>query len=404
MTQARLGATIGVVACVAVACGAPRPIADLEELYRSRQWFELRPLVREDSSALIRGAVADAFNDPALAERLLRGVIRSEPRPANADDAYALLSQAYIRSGQYERFVANFTEWAAAFPDSETLQQERGSLERFADRPNQINPDRRHVVLRHDDDSFSLPVVINGITSDFLFDTGAAHSVLTERRAKALGLTMAERTSVATGASGMTTNFRTAVAREVAIGEMRFSKVSFAVLTGGEFADADAGIVGMPILVALGAVRWSRDGTVEVGSTSPRGRQGDANLAFDRGRLLLRTRILERNVMMTLDTGATTTDLNANFADVLPEVAALGKEGTHSIIGAGGTRTFDSLEIPEVVFAIGLVHVGLRPAHLTRQRIAGIGGDCCVGNAGHDLLVQKDSFTIDFGTMTLELR
>ena len=44
-------------------------------------------------------------------------------------------------------------------------------------------------------------------------------------------------------------------------------------------------------------------------------RESIPNLVFDRNRLLLRTRVFGRDVLTTLDTGATTTDLNANFVE-----------------------------------------------------------------------------------------
>lgn len=348
--------------------------------------------------------VATAFNDPALAEVLLRNVIRDQPGSTDADDAYELLSQIYIRSGQYQRFLNNYAEWSTGFPDSEALRQERDGLDKFMGRPDQLNPPRRSATHRHADDAFSVPVTINGKTDDFLFDTGAWQSVLTERKAKELGLTIRERTGVLTDASGITTSFRTAVAEEVVVGEMRFRDVSFAVLTGGPFANAEVGVIGMPILLALGGLRWSKDGTVEFGSTSPPSGQLAPNLVFDRHRLMVRASVLGSTVLMTLDTGASTTDLNANFADLFPAIAARGNRGTQEITGAGGTQIFDSIEISEVVFTIGSTSVGLRPAHVTLQRLALIGGECCVGNAGHDLLTQTQSFTIDFGTMTLQLQ
>jgi hypothetical protein len=170
----------------------------------------------------------------------------------------------------------------------------------------------------------------------------------------------------------------------------------------GPLADADFGIVGMPILLALGVIRWSPDGTVEIGSPAPAVR-GDANLVFDRNRLLLRTRVFGRDVLTTLDTGASTTDLNANFADAFPQAVQGGKQGTTDITGVGGTQTFDSVEIPEVIFGIGAAEVWLRPATITIQRVGTIGGECCVGNAGQDLLTQAAGFTIDFSAMTLRL-
>jgi hypothetical protein len=160
-------------------------------------------------------------------------------------------------------------------------------------------------------------------------------------------------------------------------------------------------IVGMPVLLALRAIRWTPGGTVEIDSSAPRQR-ADANLAFDRNRLLLRTRVFSRDVQTTLDTGATTTDLNANFAETFPQVVQGAKKGRTDITGVGGTQAFDSLEIPEVRFAIGPAEALLRPAIITLQRIGTIGGECCVGNAGNDLLNQT-GFTIECSAMTLRL-
>jgi hypothetical protein len=55
-----------------------------------------------------------------------------------------------------------------------------------------------------------------------------------------------------------------------------------------------------------------------------------------------------------------------------------------------------------VIFRIGPAEVSLRPATITLQRIGLIGGECCVGNAGQDLL-KHAGFTIDFSAMTLRL-
>src|SRR5438105_6690604 len=79
-----------------------------ELLYRMRQWFELRSAVTARSPALLRGAVAAAFNDPAQAERMLREIVRSNSRSDGVDDAYGLLSQLYLQSGQYARFLRHY--------------------------------------------------------------------------------------------------------------------------------------------------------------------------------------------------------------------------------------------------------------------------------------------------------
>ena len=52
---------------------------DVEALYRTHQWFELRRSVTSESPALIRAALAAAFNDPERAESLLRSIIETVP-------------------------------------------------------------------------------------------------------------------------------------------------------------------------------------------------------------------------------------------------------------------------------------------------------------------------------------
>ncbi len=391
------------VALAFCAALAAQPPDDLDHLFHARQWFELRSAVTDRSPSLMRAAVATAFNDPETAERLLRDVIRSAPASNAADEAYGMLSQIYRRSGQYRRWLTSHGQWVAAIPDSARARAEEDDATKLAGLPDQVNGRLRRAVLRHDSGDLTIPVSVDGKADDFLFDTGAWTSVLTERRAARLGVKIDATRRVITGSSGQSTGFRTAIAKEVDIGGIRFRNVSFAVIEGtGPIADVDAGVVGMPILLALGVIRWSPDGAVEIGSPAPRV-QTEANLVFDRNRLLLRTRVFGRDVLTTLDTGANTTDLNANFADTFPLALQGAKKGKTDITGVGGTQTFDSLEIPEVIFRIGPGEVVLRPATITLQRIGVIGGECCVGHAGQDLLKQAAGFTIDFSAMTLRL-
>jgi Aspartyl protease len=243
--------------------------------------------------------------------------------------------------------------------------------------PGSVNGPRRRAKLRHEADALSVPVSIDGKTDDFLFDTGAWQSAMTELKARKLGLAIHEGTKVFVGSSGQAATFRTAVAKEMVLGAMRFRDVSFAVIAAeGPFRDADVGVIGMPILLAIGHITWSKDGTVEIGGTSAPSPSTTPNLVFDRHRLLLRADVLGRQVLTTFDTRANTTDLNANFATLFPDVVARGKKGTQDITGVGGTQSFDSVELPELLVNIGPESATLRPANVTLQRIALIGGEC----------------------------
>jgi predicted aspartyl protease len=392
------------LSCVAVVAAqqgedAFRPLA------KTHRWFELRGTAEAGTSPLVRGGLAAAFNDPATAERLLRGVIRDEPRSESADDAFALLAYVYLRTGQYERFATLYQAWAAAFPESAAVREERENFEKYRGRPNQVNGPRRRSVVRHDVDGYlTLPISIDGRTDDFIFDTGAFQSAVTEREAIKLGMTVQDDRRTLVDVSGTRTAFRTAVAKEVRLGSMTFRNVSFAVITpGGVFADVEAGIIGLPMILAMGGINWSNSGTAEFGGALPASGE-KSNLVFDGSRLVLRADVFGKEVLAALDTGANSTDLNANFADLFPDVVASGKKGSSDLTGVGGTQTLASVELPELIFTIGSRPVPLRPAVITMQRNSVAGGECCVANAGHDLLKQGQGFVLNLSTMTLELR
>jgi hypothetical protein len=86
------------------------------------------------------------------------------------------------------------------------------------------------------------------------------------------------------------------------------------------------------------------------------------------------------------------------------QVERVATKDTTSVTGAGGTAVIGSLTLPEVTFGIVGALVALRPAHVTMQEKPALGGRCCVGNIGLDLLLQTGEVAIDFSTMTLRLR
>jgi gag-polyprotein putative aspartyl protease len=165
---------------------------DARELYRARRWFELREALTPASPPLLRAAVANAFNDRETAERLLLEIVKSQPRPEFANDAFDMLCQLYARTGQYARFLSTYREWSSAFPNSPEVLREKENDEKFSGRPDQKNSPRTRAMLRHEDDAFTIPVSVNGKSGEYLFDTGAWQSVVTEPEARRLGLTVRE--------------------------------------------------------------------------------------------------------------------------------------------------------------------------------------------------------------------
>lgn len=390
------------VAVSAVAASAP---PHPKTLYEQHRWVELREALAKGGPALYRGAVANAFNDPAVAEGLLRSVIKSNPRSEEADEAHKMLSRLYMRMGRYHTLARNFDEWSAAFPNRSDLPAERADVAGFRGLPDQTANAPQASTLRHDGSIF-LPLSIDGGSAKYFFDTGAWLSCMSESEAKRLGLAIRDSPGTLGTTTGASIGFRTAVAGEVIVGKTHLRNVSFAVFPDdqepwSQLPPGQRGILGIPVLLAVRTWRWAIDGSLEIGMDSGRGDPSKTNLVFDDNHLLVAMHLQGRRIFATLDTGAETTDLYGAFAE---EFAALikgagGKDSTE-VRGIGHAETFDSVTLPELTFLLGGAEASLRPAHVILKRM---GAPRCVGNVGLDLLRQADAFRIDFSSMSLML-
>jgi predicted aspartyl protease len=371
----------------------------LRELYRTRQWFELRTALTPIAPLYIRGVVASRFNDVAAAEPLLRQVIRNDPRTEAATDAHNVLTQIYLRTGRYARMRREIGAWAAAQGDSAALREATKDAEFFRDLPDQITGSRRQARLQHEPGETTLPVTINGKRADYLFDTGAWISLITRREVARLGLSVREGDRPLSDGV-MVAAVQTVVVPELRVGDMRFRNVSFAVVDAPE----EFGILGVPVLLGLGRIDWLPASTVDIGGVASAAEPRTPNLVFDGNHLLLRMKAFDQHVLTLFDTGATATDLTANFAAAFPEVVRAGDKSTRELTGIGGTHIAESVRLPSIAFTIGDHVTTLRPAEIVLENFPGMGADCCVGNAGSDLVTQGAGFAIDLTRMTLTLR
>lgn len=395
---------------VALACRRSADVPKDSALDDGRRWVNGRATLASTSPALVRAAAASAVNQSAVSESLLHVVIRTQPKSDSARSAHLLLSRIYLRAGQYRRLIDNLDDWTRSFPDGADVQKEQADIEQFRGLPDQISGPRRPSTLRHGDSAdFNAPLSVNGQPAAYLLDTGAWMSVMSEPEAKRLGLTIRADAGVLAEPSGKGVRFRTAVAKEVTVGAMSFRNVSFAILPDEEpwhsMPPGRGGILGIPILLEIGCIRWTTGGTWELGCASGAQTADSANLVFFENHLLVATTVAGKREFATLDTGAETTDLNANFAlEFANDVARRGSRDTTSVVGAGGTARIASVTLPNVDFDLGGLLVTLHPAHVTTQQNASLGGRCCIGNLGLDLLLQRGVVTLDFSSMVVRLR
>jgi hypothetical protein len=292
---------------------------------------------------------------------------------------------------------------AGISPTAQTRKVERQDVDQVRGLPDQINGQRRTAVLKHEGD-LAIPLSVNGKECTFLMDTGAGVSIITQQAAERLGLKFRGAGGVIGDSSGKGFAAKTAVAKEIVLGNMRLKNVSFFVVPDQEpFTSAPVeqrGILGVPIQFAVGTWQWSKSGTIRLGEKIPPGKS-QPNLVFFRNKIVVSADIAGHSAFFTLDSGAVDTDLNSDFAGSFGDLVANVQKTTREVTGVGGTSTFEAMILPELKLSVADHQLTLRPAAVTLQTLGAIGGDCCVGNFGDDLLFQADGFSLDFDHMSL---
>jgi len=381
-----------------------------QQLYERHRWFELRDAIAGTTAPpLYSGAVASAFNRTADAERLLNRAVREASTIEVANEAREALGNLYMRLGRSSDMLRVFDELLAVAPWRSDVRNVLQAFESFRRLPNQSARVGRERPFRCSvsANGVRLPLMVNGKAVEWLFDSAFSHSALSESEARMLGVAMRGARATAEDFAGGTTSTRTAVAGRITVGDAELRNVPVLVFPDSqppwnEQAPGKRGTIGLPVILALEAIRWTRDGTCQVGPGSKRTAKGDVNLAFDGVTPVTRVQLLGKSLEFVLDTGNQGgTRLWERFGRDFPDVASRGRKGTRQVHQIGGSEEREILVIPELRLRVGEFDGVLQPANMFFKPV---GNDLQHGNLGLDVLSQSTEVTIDFQAMSLTLR
>jgi hypothetical protein len=256
-----------------------------------------------------------------------------------------------------------------------------------------------------------VPLTINGTAANWLLDTGANISVISDAEAARLGLGVRESAGRLADLAGGTIPARTAVAHRVVIGHTLLREVSVLVSPADqepwkETAPGRQGILGLPLAIALGAVQWNRDGLCRTGSAvlDQRAAPDVSNrLRYDRLQVISTVVFDRKPLEFVLDTGNQAgTQLWERFGrDFQRVVAEQGTKGTATVTQLGAATDREVVTIPDL-----RLRVGGKDLALTRGSVFSkpVGDDRFHGLLGMDALSQATEVRIDFRSMTLTLQ
>ena len=400
---------------VVLLCLSPVVLGDQSELGKesdAHQMFLLRDALtrRPQSPAFYAGEVACAFNNTATCEEKFKKVLALEPKSATAKQVHHILAYVAMREGRYERSLHEIDAVLALDPNDSDANGTRPFMEALSHFPDQAVQVRGTSKARVHMDGGKLPLLINGKKASYFFDTGANLSTLSESEALRFGMEIQEVKSsgVSTDIHGNRVLFRIALAKSLALEDVELHSVAFLIASDEQppFRDMEPGqrgLIGLPVLRALGSITWTREGVFEAdGSPEPMNLSA-TNIYFDDLYLITQARFERRALPFVLDTGAETSELWPKFAAIARDL--IRKSGTpelDTVTGMGGGEKLKATSVPKVMLQLGGKSVALQPAHIleTLQRTE---GKWFYGNLGIDLLRQVQNVTINFKTMTLKL-
>jgi predicted aspartyl protease len=405
---------LGVVCCLSLAAA---DVAQLRQLTEMKRLFLLRDALQQPTAngpeTLYYRAVAEArFGHETVAVEDLRRFLETVPNPPLQRKSYEELASALVRLGRYGEAARAWAEALRVTPaeddsraDTENTRALYESLRDVAPQTIRFDPEvpvqAKHNLLG----SWDAPVEVNGHPAQWIFDTGANLSTLCESEAARIGLSPRDAGVYVKGSTEKKNPLRLAIAPDLHFGNAHLSNVIFLVLSDaslhiGPLKYQIRGILGLPVLRALGKARISAKGVVQI---EPEGAaaSGEPNLFFDGLDPIVETRHADHRLQMFLDTGANESSIYHSVRETLTrdEIGML-KRKRDKTAGAGGmvTRKIEmapTLHLEILGRSIGLVNLTpltSQPAGDARYRDGVIGMDALLGG-----------FTLDFRAMQLRL-
>ncbi len=375
----------------------------------SHDWFALRQQVAgERTTLLCKGIVDSAFERRAEAERDLTQVLREEPRSESSKRAHEVLGIMFFREGRYKKADAQLEDEFVENPGDTDSTGSRSLFAALAQYPEQAVATSGPSVVHgeNEDNNLFVPVTVNGVSGTYIVDSGANISVICESEARRLGLRIEHTTGKLFGAGALESTYDAEIAdaSDVWIGKTHLRHVGFLVIPDSsmpfvELPEGRKGILGIPVLIALGSIRIDSHDIVQIHPKRiASGRE--IPLAFDGAMPVTQVSLDGKTLLFTFDTGASHTFLHATFAATFPDLMKAGTKTESKVRGFAGSTNEESIELPALRFSLGK-EVELKSAKVLLKAPVTAGDEWAAGNLGFDLISQAVPITIDFQSMRL---
>ncbi len=254
---------------------------------------------------------------------------------------------------------------------------------------------------------YNIPVTYNNETFDFVFDTGANFSTITESYAKKLDLVFSGGTIKVGAITGIKIDSRIAWAKSFFISNMEIKNALFLVLKDEDLSFAGGvykinGIIGFPVIAEMGEVIISKEGELDVPLTPSVTNKN--NLLIDGFNPLVEVDYKNNPMCFTFDTGAKTTMLYIPFLkDYEKEITSEYKLEDIKFGGAGGDIKVPGYNLKNVELKIADDKVVIPGLSLISESLKDK-EEVFYGNLGQDFISKFDKMILNFKYMSIDFR
>lgn len=388
----------------------------IDSLLQVNEYFAARDIYSETKSALLEyhrllagAGIDNVFNRLEASNRKIDSLFEYYGRKLPDKEKYRLLRTRQMNHSKlFEYKEANdvmhemLTNYKTHMKDEDVkdYQNTKKIWAALALQPAQqltIN-DNTTLKLKRDKLGLqNLELRLGSMMMDFIFDTGANFSTVTESTAKKLKMQFMDTTVIDVGSiTGKEVRSRIGICPSFNLGNITVKNAVFLVFPDEALAIPQIpfqinGIIGFPVIEAMNEVQLTRNGDFFVP------KQGSAfseqNLALD----FLTPVIRLNGESFTFDSGASSTMLYDNyFTKHKNGITANYTETDITIGGAGGNITKKGYIIPFKTEVNGKV-ITLDSVQLFKEKIKD--DNYFAGNIGQDLIQQFEKMTINFESM-----
>lgn len=391
-----------------------------EEAFDGGDFFALRDMLDADVTlsprdrAFYTAVCESAFGRTSLSEHLIDAFLRDFAGDSEPEYIYEILkvrADNMLRNCRYGQAAGVYRHILGSYghlleprerEDVENSLALWSPLQEVAPQRLVLYGDASIAYKRTVFNHITVGVESGGQTADFLFDTGANLSAVTESWAARMGMHILETDVKVVTATGGSMRSRLAVAPRFSVGGLEFSNAVFLLLRDEEldFGELDyriEGVVGLPLIRQMREVRIGRERITVPARLSP---PGERNLCFEGMMPILAAYSEGHRMLFTFDTGANRTELSHRYWSRNRErIEAQGSKVSGKRAGGGGVVDVDSYELQGFPLRIGgrdirlpRISVSLEPYLFNEHKD---------GNLGLDALSQLGDAVISFAHMSV---